>query len=184
MAMVWLCQTTALPSYLYIHSSWRDQQWSLNLVHYVTEYLNIYSKFSVLFWILIIFHKKIRKSQEILENQDNYYSESLNLEWIHKELDSYTPFLHVADHCNGYWYWLTVSVEATIYYWHCKIIWTCVHIHGFVSLWQCHFNDRACLQSAYEKLINFKVIKQFSWENQTQITTKLRTRIVKMCWQN
>ena len=40
-------------------------------------------------------YKKIKKSQEILGNQDSV--NPLNLAWIHKDSESCTPFLHVAD---------------------------------------------------------------------------------------
>ena len=43
----------------------RDPQWSLNVVHYVTESLNLYLKISILLCILVTLYKKIRNSQEI-----------------------------------------------------------------------------------------------------------------------
>ena len=52
----------------------RGLQWSLNLIYYVIEscwIFEIYSKISILFWIFVTLYRKIRKSQEILGNQDS-----------------------------------------------------------------------------------------------------------------
>ena len=43
----------------------------LNLIHHVTEHLNLYLSISLLLWILVTLYKKIRNSQEILVNQDS-----------------------------------------------------------------------------------------------------------------
>ena len=51
----------------------RGLQRSLNLIYYVIEscrIFEVYSKISILFWIFVTY-KKIRKSQEILGNQDS-----------------------------------------------------------------------------------------------------------------
>ena len=54
----------------------RGLQQSLNLIilYYVIEscwIFEIYSKISILFWIFVTLYRKIRKSQEILGNQDS-----------------------------------------------------------------------------------------------------------------
>ena len=62
----------------------RGLQRSLNLVHYVTESLNLYLKTSVC----------TRKLENFMKSR---FNKSLNLKWIHKDLKSHIPFLPIVD---------------------------------------------------------------------------------------
>ena len=59
--------------------------------------LNHYLNISILLWILVTLCKKLGNLRKSRSSKSLILSDSVNLEWIHKDLVSHTPFLHVAD---------------------------------------------------------------------------------------